>query len=164
MLDVGVLYAEHWETIYRFLRRRMPGASGADVEDVTAMVFERVCRSAGAYQACGAPTEAWLYKIARNALIDDWRAQAARPTACEIVSDAPGGQATADAGADRQLEALDIAQTLMRLPPRFRLVIVERFLLGASHAETARVLGVSEESSRHLQQRALLKLRRMLAA
>lgn len=163
-LDVGLLYDAHWGAIFHFLRGRMPGAPDAEIEDLTATVFEKVCRFSDGYQERGTQPRAWLYQIARHALADSARARACRPVSAQILTDAPGGAATSDAGTDRHLDALVIADALAQLPPRYRLVIVERFLMGATHAETALLLKINEEAAKHIQARALAALRKLLLA
>jgi RNA polymerase sigma-70 factor (ECF subfamily) len=85
--------------------------------------------------------EAWLFTIARNLLIDGWRAEAARPRL------APLGETDVALGVDevdRALEAWQMAEALRRLSPEHRAVIVETYYGARSVAATAARLGIPE--------------------
>lgn len=163
MLDVGALYATHWEPICRFLRRTAPTLSVGDIEDVAALTFEKAARAAAdnIYREQGTAVP-WLYTIARNALTDHWREQQARPVCDEITSDAPGGRATVDAGSQVHLTQMEIAEALLRLPWRQRLALVEQHWMGASQEDTALLMGITPGSLRHLRMRARERLYRIL--
>jgi RNA polymerase sigma-70 factor, ECF subfamily len=160
MLDISVLYRDHWGPIYGFLQARLLGADPAEIEDLTAIVFERVVAHASAYQDRGHPPAAWLYRIATNLLTDVYRTRGRTVTSDDAVE--AYAPPVDDAGSDQQADALLIEQALMRLSPRYRLVLVERYLLDASVEETALVLGMSPPAVRQLSMRALQHLRCLL--
>lgn len=155
-MDVGALYDAHWPEVYRFLRRRVRDHQTA--EDLTADVFLRVVQAADRYQDQRKP-RAWLQVIARNLLIDHYR----RTTSLPIDSEAPGGHATLDAGSDRQLTSIRVADALKRLPERQRLALIEEYFHGASVEDSALVLGCSADNVKKLRQRAHDRLRLLLA-
>lgn len=159
MLDVGALYETHWRPVYGFLRHRLPWADEAEVEDLTAVVFERVLRHADHYtddQAGGL-----LRTIARNLLADRARRASVRREQ-PILDEAPGGRATTDAGSSAHLTELEVADALMQLPPRWRVALVEQHWLGASVADTALVLGVSGECIKAYRKRGRDRLQQLL--
>jgi RNA polymerase sigma-70 factor, ECF subfamily len=159
MVDIAALYAAHWSLVYGFLRRRLRYASHEDVEDLTATVFVHVVRFSERYHDEGKET-AWLVTIARHALIDDIRRL--RPETVPLVSDAPGGRSTSDAGSERQVTALTVARALTRLTDRQQVAIVDRYYMGAPAADTALVLGCSQEAVKQHRKLALRRLRREL--
>jgi RNA polymerase sigma factor (sigma-70 family) len=162
MLDIGALYAEHWGPIYGFLQARLLGADPAEIEDLTAIVFERVVAHAARYEERGRPPSSWLYQIAANLLIDVYRQRRGRliTSSAAVEAHAPP---VADAGTDRQLDALMVAEALTMLTPKQRLVLVERYLIGASVQDTALVLGMSQISVKHVAGRAIKQLRAILS-
>jgi len=155
VIDAGALYDEHWPAVYRFLRRRVADAQTA--EDLTADVFLRVLQAADRYQDQGKPG-AWLQVIARNLLIDHYR----RGTSVPIDSEAPGGQATLDAGSDRQLTAIRVAEALRRLPERQRMALIEQYLIGSSLEDSALVLRCTADNIKTLRHRGHARLRQIL--
>jgi len=78
----ATLYEGYRPTIYRFLRRRLDRSNQA-VEDLTEDVFVKVFERLDRYEERGLPFTAWLYRIARNHVVDCLRAQ--RRTACQSL-------------------------------------------------------------------------------
>src|SRR5688572_28570759 len=68
----GELYERFSPEIQRYLLRQVRGHREA-AEDLTEEVFVKALRRLGGYQARGLPFAAWLYRIARNHLIDHVR-------------------------------------------------------------------------------------------
>src|SRR5438105_3700139 len=66
------LYDRFVQKVYRYAYRRV--RSHADAEDITAQVFRRALEGIAGYDERGAPFGAWLFRIARNLLVDRARA------------------------------------------------------------------------------------------
>ena len=66
--DWDAIYAEHLPRIYNYFRFRL--AAEADVEDLTARVFEKAWSARDRYQRDVAAFSTWLYRIAQNVGID----------------------------------------------------------------------------------------------
>jgi len=71
----GVLYDRYMDAVYRYVFYRV--RNEAEAEDVTSDVFMRALRAIPKYEPRQAFL-AWLYRIARNAVIDRSRRRAAR--------------------------------------------------------------------------------------
>src|SRR5256885_5086965 len=71
----GVLYDRYVDSVYRYVFYRV--RNEAEAEDVTSEVFMRALRAIPKYEPRQAFL-AWLYRIARNAVIDRSRRRAAR--------------------------------------------------------------------------------------
>ena len=67
----GELYRRHFDPIYRYLRARVEDSR--DAEDLTETVFLRAFQSLGRYKERGWPFSAFLYQVAKNALVDHYR-------------------------------------------------------------------------------------------
>src|SRR5471032_587106 len=67
--DFARCYQRYGQPIYRFLywQTRDPHLA----QDLTSAVFERAWRARASFR--GGSLQAWLYRIARNALTDHWR-------------------------------------------------------------------------------------------
>lgn len=159
-LDVAALYEREWKPIYGFLSRRMPAADPAEVEDLTARVFESVVRYAHTYQDRGRPG-VWLHVIARHALLDEVKSNARRGTAASLHEHQA---VTVDAGSTRHLTKLQVSQALQQLTERQRMVMVEQFWAGAPAEDTALLMGITVDGVKKLRMAACRNLRRLLAA
>ena len=110
-------------------------------EDVVQETLARAWERADRFDPSRGSAGAWLFTIARNLLIDGWRAEAARPRLAPIgETDVPLGVDEVD----RALEAWQMAEALRRLSPEHRTVIVETYYGARSVASTAARLGIPE--------------------
>lgn len=157
----ATLYEQYSPLVYRFLRRRLDGADEI-VEDLTEDVFVKVYEKLHRYVERGLPFTAWLYRIAHNHLVDYLRSLPRYSAhSLDEVAEVPERQAMAAYGRVLDRQALEPA--LARLTPEQRQAVELRFIEGMSVAETAGVMGRSEEAVKKLQARALANLRRALA-
>src|SRR5260370_42541627 len=78
MLDFTEIYDEHLERVYGFIAYRV--ASRADAEDLTQQTFERALSQWATYDRGRGSVTTWLLSIARNAVIDNYRAGGRRAT------------------------------------------------------------------------------------
>jgi RNA polymerase sigma-70 factor, ECF subfamily len=155
----GLLFDEYHESIYRFIASRIQRPS--DAEDLTQLVFVKALEALPRYESRGIPFGGWLFRLARNAVIDHVR------TRHEHVDiDALVGRAHGDAGPDeiavvrQELDAVGAA--LESLTDDQREAINLRFFAGLSAREAADAMGKQEGTVRGLQFRAISSLRRQL--
>lgn len=154
------LYDEYASRVYAFVRSRT--ASAEDAEDVTATVFMKAWEALGSYEARGTPFSAWLFRIAHNAIVDDYRRRVRAPVLVDDV-DVPeetesGPEEQAVIAADTEL----LRKLVRQLTDDQVGVIALRFWWGLSVAETATALGKNENAVKALQHRAIKRLARML--
>jgi RNA polymerase sigma-70 factor (ECF subfamily) len=153
----AAIYDRYVDRIYRYVRYRT--ADPLDAQDLTSDVFFRALRSIGGYTP-SAPFYAWIYRIARNAVIDHHRARR-DDLPLATVSDPADTQPLVDP--EREAIAGDrrdrLARALRFLPEDQQEVIVLRFIEGLSPEECGHVLGKRPASIRDLQFRALRALR-----
>ena len=103
----------------------------------------------------GSAVRAWLFTVARNIVIDEWRTQRSRSelTVAEVPERADDGDRT-----DRLLLSWVVDDALSRLSEDHRAVLLECYYRGMPVAEAARHLGVPEgtiKSRTHYALRAL---------
>jgi RNA polymerase sigma-70 factor (ECF subfamily) len=140
----GELYERYAQRVFRFLYAHL--SNQQDAEDLTGEVFL-----------------AFLFRIARNALIDHYR-RTGKPKQDVSIDDvllqdqkpSPGDMVAAN------LEHQEIRETLDQLRDDYRTVLVLRFLSELSPDETAQVMGRSPGAVRVLQHRALASLRTLI--
>jgi RNA polymerase sigma-70 factor (ECF subfamily) len=159
---IEALYRTHFDTIYRYVFLRL--GSSAAAEDVTSQVFLGMIRGLGRYRDQGKPFVAWLYGIAQKQIAFFQRGQSRAPSpmdldaAAELVASSAGPDATAE-----QREArVAIAKALSAVPEGQREVIMLRYIMSLSLAETAAIVGRTEGAVKQLQLRGLATLRTIL--
>lgn len=156
------IYHRYGDAIYRYLYAQISHVQ--DAEDMTADVFLNLWRTLGQYrQNERVPFYVYLYRIARNRLVDYYRHQKTRAgnTDSPDVGEqnaAPGASPLVIAG----MEVDDLPHYLLKLPPDYRTVLVLRFLNDLSAKETAQIMGKSYAAVRVLQHRALAALRALM--
>ena len=154
----AALYERHLDAIYRYCYFRL--RSEAEAEDMTADVFHRARVAMPRYQP-RRPFLAFLYTIARNAIID--RARAARPDApFEDALDHPSDAVGPEAHALAADEATAVRSAIRRLSPLQQEIVVLRFIEGRTTKEIAKLTGKRESTIRGIQMRALSGLRGIL--
>jgi RNA polymerase sigma-70 factor (ECF subfamily) len=154
----GDLYERYLDAIYRYVYCNV--GDHAEAEDLTEAVFLKAWEALTHFGRSGTMFRAWLYRIARNVIIDRHRTR--KPAASlEQFIDLSDGSPTPEAEVETRQEVRKLSAVLARLKPTMRQVVECRFIAGLSHAETAQAIGVSEGNVRAIQHRALRKMRRL---
>lgn len=148
------LYEGNFERVYAFVSRRL--RERADVEDVTAEVFQQALANLGRFEWRGVPFAAWLYRIAANAIADRWQ-HASRERGSLVADDPPDARAEADTDAiEKRAQLYRLVNTL---PAEQRRVIEMRFGEERSIREIATEMKRTEGAIKQLQFRAIRNLR-----
>ena len=105
------------------------------------------------------PIRPWLFRVARNLMIDADRAARARPV---TVQAQPAGDVRGDSGLDEILDRQLVTAALQHLSPAHRTVLVETFYRGGTTATVARQLGIPHGTARSRLHYALQALRQQL--
>ena len=155
----GALFDHFYGPVYRYVAARVSRPS--DAEDLAQLVFVKALEALPRYELRGVPFGGWLFRLARNVVIDHVRTRREHVTLDIIVQ-----QSAEDDGPD-ELAALrqdmdSVAFALRRLTPEQREAIQLRFFAGLSAREAAIVMDRQEGTVRGLQFRAIAALRREL--
>lgn len=156
--DFGRIYDDELRSVFGFFAYRVP--SVADAEELTQRTFERAFRAWDRFQPERSPVRPWLLTIARNLLIDHYRANAsAQQQAIEEVSEKDLGSElpNPDLGIEPEL-----ASALAELPPRDREVLALRFGGDLSGPQITAVTGLSMSNVQQILSRSLRRLRTRL--
>jgi len=132
------LYARYARSVLGLALRRIGDRGRA--EDSVQDVFAAVWRSAGSYDRTRGPGGAWLYTIARNAIVDTLRRKQP-PTVAdppEVASTAP----TPDEEAEASWNSWRVHRALETLPEQERIVIDLAYFSGLSQSEVASFLSI----------------------
>jgi RNA polymerase sigma-70 factor (ECF subfamily) len=155
----GQLFDAYAGPIYRFIASRVNRPT--DAEDLTQLVFVKALEALPRYESRGIPFGGWLFRLARNAIIDEARTRKDNVSLIAAMireTDDPGPEASAALRED--LERVAVA--LRELTEDQREVIELRFFAGLSVLEAAVAMGRQEGTIRGLQFRAIASLRRSL--
>ncbi len=155
------LYTRHAPTLLRFIT----SLGAAEPEDCLGECFVQAVRNLRNFTGDEPAFRAWMFRVARNRVVDTWRASSRRPAYATGDVESRHEQAFHSEAADsRLLQQTAAGAVLAELPESQRSVLVLRVLDGFSVEETASILGRSPGSVRVLQTRALKRLRQVLAA
>lgn len=156
----AMLYDAYIEQIYRFIYFRVSDAQTA--EDLTSQVFLKAWDKLSSYQIRGLPFSAWLFRIARNGVIDYYRTfKETTPLEPDVIA-RPDPAADVDEKVERRLEAEEVRLALQHLTEDQRQVLTLRFIEGLSTEEVAQVIGKRQGAVRALQMRGLQALAQMI--
>ena len=157
----GKIYDQFFTPVYRYTALRV---SEEVTEDLVADIFMKVWEKLYTYkERKNVPFGAWLFRIARNTVVDEYRSNRTWEEIHEDVSD-PDILNRADTATKRAYVLQIVRRAMVQLPNRYYEVLSLSFIAGLSNAEVARVLKISEGSVRILKYRALRKLKELLPA
>lgn len=157
------VYLDYSDKIFRYLFIQTQDKYLA--EDLTADVFVKAYKSWKKFDK--EYTQAWLYRIAKNVLIDFWRKKKnKKEISLEIViSDGrePSKEDNIVEEISKEEEIKKLNKALEKLPERLKDIVVLRFIENLSAKETGEILRISEVNVRVLQYRALIKIKEILS-
>ena len=154
--DLGAFEAlvrRHTRIVYAHALRFFGESAAA--EDVVQEVFVKVFRSLDSYDE-RAQFSTWLYRVTRNACLDEVRSGKRRPLPVDPFS----VQETSGDFADEVVLASAIELGMRALPPEDREALSAVSLFGLSYAEASEVLGVPQGTVKS----RVFRARRALAA
>jgi RNA polymerase sigma-70 factor (ECF subfamily) len=153
---LGHLFDELLVPIYRYIALRVHRRE--DAEDLTQLVFERIVVALPRYRPGRSPFAAWVFRIARNAVIDHVRRE--RPMEqLDSSHDLPHGDEVEEISL-RGEQIRELRRAIASLTLDQQEAIVLRFVAGLSAEEAARVMGRRAGTVRGLTFRAIGALRR----
>ncbi len=160
---VGELYDRYQESVFRYVNTRVSNPQLA--EDLTGDVFTRMVIHLPKYHYTGVPFLAWLYKIARNLIIDNQRSASFRDhLPIEQAENLNQPTESPAQVVENQIFIEQVQSALRQLKPDKQDVLILRFIVGLSLKEVASTTGKSIDSIKITQHRALKEIRTILEA
>jgi len=156
----GLLYDKYQPKIYRFILLKV--SRREEAEDLTHQVFLSAWKHVEQFQDKGFPFSSWLFRIARNKVIDYYRTKKTSVPLDEIpeeiakIAQSDGFDALAD-----KMELERIYLLLQFLTDLQQEIILLRFVEGLSYKEIASITGKNSGAVRVLQHRAIKKLKQL---
>ncbi len=152
----GRLYEEFAPQIYSYALRYSRDLA----EDITADVFLKAFDGIGKYQLRGLPFSAWLYRIAKNCITDNFRKNPELTTSLEqsphIMNNLRG-----ESGFESRVDTrIDIENAFANLTPEQSEVVKLRLTEDMSFKEIMKTTGKTRDSLKHLYSRGLTNMKR----
>ena len=145
------------------LHRYVVGLLSHDVhlaEDIVQETLLRAWRHKNRLEWRERPIRQWLFRIARNLVIDAWRKDRAVPVgiAVETFAERAGPEDLTEAVTDRHL----LLAALRRIPPAHQEILAQVYLFGRAGDDVAVVLGIPRGTVKSRTHHAVRSLRRAL--
>lgn len=156
----ATLYTAYVDRVYRFIFFRVGEARLA--EDLTSQSFLKAWEHLGRYQIRGLPFGAWLFRIARNTVIDHYRVSKETVSLEASLAAQPDPLGKVDENVEGHLEVEQLRIALRRLTEDQQQVLTLKFIEGLSTKEISQVTGKREGAIRALQMRGLQALAHIL--
>lgn len=154
------LYRHYLPKIYRFVFLKVNNK--AEAEDLTHEVFLNTWQNLESYTPTQFPFSSWLYRIARNEVIDFYRTDKKNIRLDLIDEDFLKMPETENQNLDSTLGLEKIKNLIQFLRPEQQDVLIMRFIEDFSHKEIADALNKSEGAIRLLQHRAINELKKIV--
>jgi RNA polymerase sigma-70 factor (ECF subfamily) len=153
------IYETYYPKIHAYAYMQLGDTHAA--EDLTSAVLLQVLESIQKYRPRGVPFQAWVFRIAKNRIIDLHRRKKRRPEV-ELVDTVADRGETPEDMADLLFESERLRVALKEIRDDQRDVITLKFMQGMDNAAIAKTLGRSEAAVKSLQHRGLVALRKIL--
>ena len=150
------MYRDFLGRIYAYVRAQV--STSADAEDITAQVFMNAYQAYGRFEARNTTPAAWLFRIARNATLDHFRAHGRRERLRRTIERQPIATEDPAGMAEERMQYRALMLHVGRLPERQRDAISLRHS-GLTFEEVGTLMSCSEDAAKMLYHRALKALR-----
>jgi RNA polymerase sigma-70 factor (ECF subfamily) len=155
----GQIFDHYHGAVHRYIAARVGGPS--DAEDLAQIVFVKALEALPRYEQRGVPFGGWLFRLARNVVIDHIRTHR-RHAGLDALIERSDEQAGPEAQALVRQQMDEVAAAFAELTAEQREAIALRFFGGLSAREAAVAMGKKEGTVRGIQFRAIAALRRRL--
>ena len=155
------LYKFYSPKLNGFLMKR--GLSGDAAADILQDVFISIWKKASQFDAERAPASAWIYRIARNKMIDHIRKEPMPiPEEFQILTEHPERDASEAIELHEDVDALNVA--MKTLKPEQRSILERAYLGEMSHSEIQSITGLPLGTIKSRIRLGLEKLRHTMKA
>ena len=148
----GNLYDKHVDEIYRFIFLKVSTREIA--QDITAETFRKGWQAFKKNPKMDNP-RAYLYRIARNLVIDHYRTKKQHITDQEIINELEDHSKDLQDKAAEAKEMAKIKEAMENLKDSYQDIIIYKYLEEMSNSEIARIMDKSEGAVRVTAHRAI---------
>ena len=155
----GKLYDHYQPMIYRFVFVKI--GRREEAEDITHQVFLQAWQNIRAYRHRGFPFGSWLYRIARNQVIDHYRSRK-DDIALETLDGESVSFQTSQPDVSVRIDMEKVMAAIHELKPEYQDAIIFRFIEDLSIKETAGAMDKTEGAVKLMQHRAIEELKKKI--
>ncbi len=148
----GNLYDKHVDEIYRFIFLKVSTREIA--QDITAETFRKGWQVFKKNPKIDNP-RAYLYKIARNLVIDHYRTKKQHITDQEIINELEDHSKNLQEKASEAKDMAQVKEAMEKLKDSYQDIIIYKYLEEMSNSEIARIMDKSEGAVRVTAHRAI---------
>ncbi|MBI1839148.1 MAG: sigma-70 family RNA polymerase sigma factor [Candidatus Colwellbacteria bacterium] len=156
----GLLYEHYLPKIYRFVLIKV--SQREEAEDLTHQAFLKAWENIEQYNPKGYSFGSWLYRIARNTVIDHYRGERPQVSLDDVSIDIKAGGAPLTEEINAKIELERLIELMGKLKSLEQEVLVMRFVDDLSPKEVAKAIDKSEGAVKLIQHRALKSLKEIL--
>ncbi len=154
------VYRHHADSVYRFCVSQLRDPDTA--EDITSDVFAAAFAAYGRVRPEPAGVRTWLFRIARNAVIDQYRREGRRRSLIARIGRDRAFPESVEEHAEQRYDLRAVCDAMATLRERDRQLVGLRVAGGLSYAELGHVVGMREGAAKMATQRALDRVRATL--
>ena len=156
----GVLYDHYFQRVYSFVYSKVN--TQEDAEDITAEVFEKILTGLSSYECRGLPFGAWVFRIARNVIINHYNATSKKKTTdldeiAELSTDEEKSSPSIKAKHSELSNSVE--RVIKGLPEREQSILQLKFFSGLNNREIALTMGITEQNVGIILFRTLRKIK-----
>lgn len=155
----GDLYEKYLDDIYQYIFYRV--SNRQDAEDLTEVSFLKAWQALSTNPPQAVTFRLWMYRIAHNTVIDHYRTRD-QLLSLDEAHEVRSGEARPESTVVQNEQNAWLKNAIGELKEEHQHILLCRFVIGLSHAETAVVMERSEGAVRILQLRAIEALRKIL--
>lgn len=156
--DFTAIYEQYFDRIYRYIYYKTGHRESA--EDLTAKTFLKAYENRHRFDPERGAYAAWLYRIARNTVIDHFRTSNTKEAPLDSIDPASDVDIQSEAE-DRELRS-EVRRLLDTLKPKQRDVVMLRLWEELPYKKIAEALGTSEAACKMSFSRAVVSLRKAM--
>lgn len=156
----GLLYDFYMPRIYRFVLVKV--GHREEAEDLTHQTFLKAWERIDTYESRGYPFGSWLYRIARNSIIDHHRRSRPQLSIEDLGPDFVSERERQTKNLEFKMEWGVMLEAMFKLKDVEQDVLIMRFVEDLPHQEIAKAIGKSEGATKVIQHRALKNLKKII--
>jgi RNA polymerase sigma-70 factor (ECF subfamily) len=157
------LYRRHYDEIYRYCARRLPGQATA--EDVTSQVFMKMVKNFNSFMGDESAFRCWLFRIACNEINSYFRKSGRHNKAMETVRqeqdlDDHIVESPHEDAEENQHKMTFLKDAISQLKPAYQDILTLRFFKNLNSEQIGKMLNIKPATVRSQLSRAIKQLKK----